>query len=73
MGLIVPHLGRLIIGHDNRYLMPFSALVGALFMVVVDTLARNLTGSEIPVSIITGLLGAPLFVWLLGRQKARIT
>ena len=72
VGLIVPHMGRLIIGHDNRFLMPLSAVIGALFMVVVDTLARNLTGSEIPVSIITGLLGAPLFVWLLGRQKARI-
>ena len=49
-----------------------SAVLGALFLVVVDTLARNLTGSEIPLSIITGVLGAPLFVWLLARQRARI-
>ena len=71
-GLIVPHLGRLIVGQDNRYLLPMSAVLGALFLVVVDTLARNLTGSEIPLSIITGVLGAPLFVWLLARQRARI-
>ena len=71
-GLIVPHLGRLIVGQDNRYLLPMSAVLGVLFLVVVDTLARNLTGSEIPLSIITGVLGAPLFVWLLARQRARI-
>ncbi len=72
VGLIMPHLGRLVIGEDNRYLIPAAGLLGALFMVVVDTLARNLTGSEIPLSIITGLLGAPLFLWLLMLQKARI-
>lgn len=73
VGLIMPHMSRLVIGHDNRYLMPLSAILGAVFMVAADTLARNLTGSEIPLSILTGLLGAPLFVWLLGRQKARIS
>ncbi|MDR3599801.1 MAG: iron ABC transporter permease [Desulfosporosinus sp.] len=72
VGLIMPHLGRLLVGEDNRYLMPASALLGALFMIIVDTVARNLTGSEVPLSIVTGLLGAPLFLWLLARQKARI-
>ena len=72
VGLIIPHLSRLIIGHDNRYLLPLSTILGAIFMVVIDTLARSLTGSEIPLSILTGILGAPLFVWLLARQKARI-
>jgi len=51
VGLIMPHLGRLLVGEDNRYLMPASALLGALFMIIVDTIARNLTGSEIPLSI----------------------
>jgi iron complex transport system permease protein len=73
VGLIMPHLGRLLVGEDNRYLMPASALLGALFMIIVDTVARNLTGSEIPLSIITGLLGAPLFLWLLARQKTRFS
>jgi len=61
-----------LVGEDNRYLMPASALLGALFMIIVDTVARNLTGSEVPLSIVTGLLGALLFLWLLARQKARI-
>ena len=73
VGLIIPHLSRLVIGHDNRYSIPLAGVFGALFMVVVDTIARCLTGSEIPLSIITGLLGAPLFVWLLGRQRTRIS
>ncbi len=73
VGLIIPHLSRLVIGHDNRYAIPLAGLLGAVFMVVVDTVARCLTGSEIPLSIITGLLGAPLFVWLLARQRTRIS
>ncbi len=72
VGLIIPHLGRLLVGQDNRYLLPASAALGAVFMVIVDTVARNLTGSEIPLSIITGLMGAPLFLWLLARQRTRI-
>ena len=52
--------------------MPLSAILGAVLLVLVDTIARNLTGSEIPLSIITGVVGAPLFLWLLTFQKARI-
>ncbi|GHV75666.1 iron ABC transporter permease [Spirochaetia bacterium] len=72
VGLIIPHLGRLLVGQDHRYLIPASALLGAVFMVVIDTLARNISGSEIPLSILTGLLGTPLFIWLLLRQRTRI-
>lgn len=72
VGLIIPHLGRLLIGQDNKHLIPISIFLGASFMIVVDTFARNLTEAEIPLSILTGLIGAPLFVWLLSRQKARI-
>ena len=72
VGLVVPHFARLIIGHDNRFLMPMSAILGAILLIMVDTIARNLTGSEIPLSIITGIVGAPLFLWLLMIQKARI-
>ncbi|MFP3156315.1 iron ABC transporter permease [Lachnospiraceae bacterium ZAX-1] len=73
VGMIIPHFGRLLVGEDNRYMMPIATLLGMMFMVVVDTIARNLTSSEIPLSIITGLLGTPLFLWLLMRQKVRIT
>ncbi|AEF83782.1 HmuU protein [Treponema primitia ZAS-2] len=72
VGLVIPHLGRLLVGQDHQHLLPASALIGAVFMVIVDTLARNISGSEIPLSILTGLLGTPLFIWLLLRQRARI-
>ena len=53
-------------------MIPASVLLGASFMVIVDTFARNLTGSEIPLSIITGVLGTPVFIWLLKMQKVRV-
>lgn len=69
IGLIIPHLGRLLVGPDNRYLLPVSLFTGAGFLVVVDTLARIATSSEIPLSIITGLIGTPLFILLVARQR----
>ncbi|MFV0427233.1 MAG: FecCD family ABC transporter permease [Beutenbergiaceae bacterium] len=72
VGLIIPHLARLAVGEENRFLVPLSLIMGAIFMLVVDTIARTLTGSEIPLSIVTGILGAPLFLWLLGRQRAHL-
>lgn len=73
VGLIIPHLGRLLVGQDNRNLLPVSTLLGTVFLVIVDTCARNLTGSEIPLSILTGLIGTPLFIWLLVMQKSKIS
>lgn len=70
VGLIVPHIARLIIGPDNRVLVPFSALFGAGFMVLADTLARILIRpSEMPVGIITAALGGPFFIYLLVKNK----
>jgi iron complex transport system permease protein len=69
VGLIIPHICRLIVGSDNTYVLPASALLGASFMVVVDTLARFLTSSEIPISIITGLIGTPLFVFIIMKRR----
>lgn len=71
VGLLVPHMGRLVVGEDSRWLLPASAVIGAIFMLLVDTLARNMMSSEIPLSILTGLIGAPLFIFLLAKQKAR--
>ena len=73
VGLIIPHLTRLIIGTDNTKLMPIAFFLGASFMIVVDTCARTLTGSEIPLSILTGLIGTPLFIWLLYRTKVKLS
>lgn len=67
VGLIVPHFGRMVVGSDNRYLVPTSLLFGALFILVVDTFARTLTASEIPLSVMTSFIGAPFFAYLLHR------
>ncbi len=73
IGLVIPHFSRLLIGDDNRFTIPASMLLGASFMIVVDTLARTVSAGEIPLSIITGLLGTPIFIILLRRQKSKIS
>jgi iron complex transport system permease protein len=69
VGLIVPHLIRLIVGSDNRLVIPFSAVSGAIFVVLADTVARTaIAPRELPVGAITALIGAPMFIWLLRRN-----
>ncbi len=65
IGLMVPHLVRMIAGPDHRRLVPLSAAAGAAFMILSDTIARNLTGYDVPVGIITAILGAPFFIYLM--------
>lgn len=72
VGLVMPHLGRLIMGPDNVKLMPATIFLGACFMLFVDTLARTLTPAEIPLSILTGSFGAVFFVWLLFKQRVKL-
>jgi iron complex transport system permease protein len=73
VGLVVPHLLRLVLGADHRVLLPASALLGAAFLVVADTLARTLFAPlELPVGAITAILGGPLFLLLLRRELARL-
>lgn len=67
VGLMVPHLIRMLVGPDHRTLVPLSIAGGAAFMIVADTIARNLTNFDIPVGIITAILGAPFFVYLMRR------
>ncbi len=70
VGLIVPHMLRILVGPDHRILLPTSILLGAAFMIAMDTLARTAMGAEeIPVGIITALLGAPFFLYLLRSRK----
>lgn len=71
--LIIPHLGRLLVGSDNTKLIPATILLGSVFMLVIDTIARTLTSLEIPLSILTGMIGAPIYAWLLYKQKAQVT
>jgi len=71
VGLVVPHLIRLTIGPDHRLLIPASALLGALLLVIADTFARTIVSpAEMPVGILTSLIGGPFFLWLLIKQYA---
>jgi len=69
VGLVIPHIGRMLVGNDNRVLIPVSFSLGATFLVIVDDFGRMLTGSEIPLGILTAILGGPFFVYLLKKTK----
>lgn len=72
VGLIVPHLCRLLVGVDHRWMLPFSALTGACLLTATDVLGRIVARpAEIDVGIITALVGAPFFIWVVRRQKVR--
>jgi iron complex transport system permease protein len=70
IGIMVPHMMRLVFGSDHRLLLPVAALFGASFLVIADTLARLvLAPAELPVGVITALCGAPYFIFLLKRKS----
>jgi len=72
VGLIVPHLMRLLVGSDHRVLLPAAAMFGGLFLVLSDTLARTvLAPRQLPVGVVTALLGVPLFLLLLNRARVK--
>jgi iron complex transport system permease protein len=71
VGLVVPHALRLVVGSDHRLLLPCSFFVGAIFLLLCDTLARSMMATEIPVSVITALTGGPFFIAMLrGRKRS---
>lgn len=73
VGLVIPHIVRLVLGSDHRVVLPFSAVVGALFLIICDTLARNIIPpTEIPLGAITSLFGAPFFIYLLISSKRKV-
>ena len=69
VGLVVPHLCRMLVGADHNKLIPASALMGSVYMLVVDDLARIIAGQEIPLGIVTAIIGAPFFAYLLKRSQ----
>ncbi len=70
IGLIVPHIYRIWIGNDHRFLLPCSALGGGAFLMLCDTAARSLFGpTEVPVGVLTALMGVPILLWLLFKRK----
>ena len=70
VGLVVPHAVRLVVGPDNKVLVPLSALAGGAFLIVADIFARTiLPSSEVPIGVITAFVGGPFFIYLLRRQR----
>jgi iron complex transport system permease protein len=68
VGLVVPHLARKMVGNNYVYLMPMTMLSGAIFLLLVDNVSRNLLATEIPIGILTAIIGAPFFIFLMTRK-----
>lgn len=68
VGLVIPHMGRRLVGNDCRVLIPASALMGGIFLLLVDDLARTMYTIELPLGILTAVIGAPFFIYLLARK-----
>ena len=69
VGLIIPHFCRFLIGSDNRILMPFSFLTGSVFLLWIDNISRTVSTLEIPIGIITAIIGSPLFLFFLSKRR----
>jgi len=69
VGLVIPHIGRMLVGPGFGRLLPVSAAIGAGYLLIVDTLARTIAQTEVPLGILTAVIGAPFFVWLLARGR----
>ncbi|HYB40344.1 MAG TPA: iron chelate uptake ABC transporter family permease subunit, partial [Candidatus Methylomirabilis sp.] len=69
IGLLVPHFARLLVGPDFGRLLPAAMLLGASYLVAVDTLARTIAPLEVPLGVLTAFIGAPFFIWLLATSR----
>ncbi|MFC4353067.1 FecCD family ABC transporter permease [Fodinicurvata halophila] len=69
VGLVIPHIARFLVGPSFGRLLPAAVLIGAAFMLLVDTLARTLRPTEIPLGVLTSVIGAPIFIWVLATAK----
>lgn len=69
VGLIIPHIARLLVGPNYKHLLPLSILIGGIFMMIVDDLARGLFSTEIPLGILTSIIGGPFFIYLLFKGR----
>ena len=72
VGLMIPHMARMLVGADNRYLLPTAGVLGAVYIVICDTLARIVIESEVPIGIITSIIGAPFLLWLLRSRSEKV-
>ena len=69
VGLVIPHVARMIAGPDNKKMLPLATLVGGIFMMVIDILSRTLTSMDIPIGVLTGFIGTPFFFFILLKQR----
>lgn len=69
IGLVIPHITRMIVGPDHKVLLPASIFMGAFFLLLIDDVARTITTVEIPLGILTAIIGAPFFLYLLAKSK----
>ncbi len=72
IGLVIPHISRLIVGNDAKKLLPVSALNGGLFLLIMDDIARSVSVYELPISVLTSLIGAPIFFLILIRRREQL-
>ena len=70
IGLLIPHCARMLVGSNNRYVIPVSLSLGASFMILIDTLSRTISIIELPLSILTAIIGAPVFITLLNKNRS---
>lgn len=68
VGLVIPHISRILVGPDHKRLLPVSLLLGGSFLLVIDNIARAATSVEVPIGILTAMIGAPFFLYMLGRR-----
>jgi iron complex transport system permease protein len=67
--LLIPHMARFLVGPDFSRLLPASLLLGGGYLVLIDTCARTIAGTEVPLGILTAVIGAPFFLWLLATRE----
>ncbi|MDR3216873.1 MAG: iron ABC transporter permease [Clostridiaceae bacterium] len=73
VGLVIPHISRMITGPDNKKMLPIAIFLGGVFMMIMDLLARTLSVTEIPISVLTGIIGAPFFFLILLKQRRNVS
>jgi len=71
LGLVLPHIARALVGSDNKKVIPVSTVVGGIFLVAIDAISRNLSGQEIPLSILSGSIGAPIYIIIIYKNRRR--
>jgi iron complex transport system permease protein len=72
VGLVIPHTARMIIGSDNKKMLPIAMIFGSIFMIFIDVLCRTITTAELKLGILTGLIGAPFFIFILFKQRRQV-